>query len=53
MNNKNYKLTYDLVTTVGIEHVEAQFMYFETCITTLKHLSEHCNIDNITINTIK
>lgn len=53
MYNKNYILTYDLLTNVGYEHIEAQFKYFETCIMTLKHLSQHCNIDNITINSIK
>ena len=53
MQNKNYTLTYDLLTNVGYEHIEAQFKYFETCITTLSHLSKHCNIDNIKINSIK
>ena len=53
MNKKSYKLSYDLLTNVGSEHVEAQFKYFETCIMTVKHLSQHCNIDNITITSIK
>ena len=53
MKNKSWKLTYDLLTTDGVEKIEAQFMYFETCIMTVKHLSQHCNIDNINISLIK
>lgn len=53
MVKKEWKLTYDLITNVGTEHIRAQFEYFETCIMTVKHLSQHCNIDNITINSIK
>lgn len=52
-NNKSYRLTYDIITTQGIEHVEAQFMYFETTVRTVMNLSKHCNIDNIHISLIK
>ena len=52
-NNKSWKLTYDLLTTDGIEQIETQFMYFETCIMTVKNLSKHCSIDNINISLIK
>jgi len=53
MKTKSYKLTYDLLTNVGYEHVEAQFKYFETCMMTVKNLSKHCSIDNIHISLIK
>lgn len=53
MNYKSWKLTYDLLTTEGVEQIEVQFMYFETCMMTVKNLSKHCNIDNIKINSIK
>ena len=53
MKTKSYELTYDLLTNVGAEHIRAQFKYFETCIMTVKHLSQHCNIDNIKITSIK
>ena len=53
MQNKSWKLTYDLITTEGIEKVNAQFMYFETCIMTVNNLGKHCNIDNIKISLIK
>ena len=52
-NNKSWKLTYDLLTTDGIEKIEAQFVYFETCLMTVKNLSKHCCIDNINISLIK
>ena len=53
MNNKTWQLTYDLLTTDGIEKVKAQFMYFETCIMTVNNLGKHCHIDNIKISLIK
>lgn len=53
MNNKSWKLTYNLLTNDGVEKIEAQFMYFETCIMTVKNLSKHCCIDNIHISLIK
>lgn len=53
MNNKSWQLTYDLLTNGGIEKVNAQFMYFETCMMTVKNLSKHCCIDNIHISLIK
>ena len=53
MQNKSWKLTYDLITTEGIEKVNAQFMYFKTCIMTVNNLGKHCNIDNIKISLIK
>lgn len=52
-DNKSYRLTYDLITNQGMEHVEAQFMYFETTVRTVMNLSKHCNIDNIHIELIK
>ena len=52
-NNKSWKLTYDLLTTDGVEKIEAQFVYFETCLMTVKNLSKHCSIDNINISLIK
>ena len=52
-NNKSWKLTYDLLTTDGVEKIEAQFTYFETCLMTVKNLSKHCSIDNIIISLIK
>ena len=52
-NNKSWKLTYDLLTTDGVEKIEAQFMFFETCLMTVKNLSKHCHIDNIHISFIK
>ena len=53
MNNKSWKLTYDLITTEGVVKIEAQFMYFDTCMMTVKNLSKHCSIDNIHISLIK
>ena len=53
MVKKEWQLTYDLITTDGIEPIEVQFMYFETCIMTVNNLSKHCNIDNIHISYIK
>ena len=53
MENKNYSLTYDLLTSTGFEHVELQLNYFETCIATLSQLYKHSIIDNIHINSIK
>lgn len=52
-NNKSWKLTYDLLTTNGVEKIEAQFAYFETCWMTVRNLSKHCSIDNIHISFIK
>ena len=52
-NNKSWQLTYDLLTTDGVEKIEAQFVYFETCLMTVKNLSKHCSIDNINISLIK
>ena len=53
INNKNYVLTYDILTNAGFENVELQLNYFETCIATLSHLSKHSIIDNIKITSIK
>ena len=53
MENKSWKLTYDLITNQGTEKIETQFMYFETCIMTVNKLSKYCNIDNIHISYIK
>ena len=53
MKNKNFLLTYDLLSSSGFEHVELQLNYFETCIATLSQLYKHCIIDNIHINSIK
>lgn len=53
MNKKTWKLTYDLLTTEGVEKIEAQFMYFDTYMMTVKNLSKHCSIDNIHISLIK
>ena len=53
MENKNYSLTYDLLSSSGFEHVELQLNYFETCIATLSQLYKHSIIDNIHINSIK
>lgn len=53
MQNKSWKLTYDLITNQGTEKIEVQFMYFETCIMTVNNLGKHCNIDNIKISLIK
>ena len=52
-NNKSWKLTYDLLTTNGVEKIETQFMYFETCMMGVKNLSKHSSIDNIKIERIK
>ena len=52
-NNKSWKLTYDLLTTDGVEKIETQFTYFETCLMTVKNLSKHYYIDNIHISLIK
>ena len=53
MENKSWKLSYDLLTTEGLEKIEAQFMYFESCMMAVKNLSKHCSIDNIHISLIK
>jgi hypothetical protein len=53
MVKKEWKLTYDLITNEGVEPFEVQFMYFETCINTVRNLAKHCNIDNIKITSIK
>ena len=53
MKNKSWKLTYDLLTTEGVEKIEAQFRYFDTCMMTVKNLSKHFCIDNIHISLIK
>lgn len=53
MQNKTWKLTYDLLTNDGVEKNEAQFMYFDTCMMTVKNLGKHCCIDNIHISLIK
>ncbi len=49
MKNKTWKLTYELLNNEGVENIEVQFMYFETCIMTVNNLRKHCNIDNIKI----
>ena len=49
MVKKEWQLTYDLITTEGVEPIEVQFMYFETCINTVRNLAKHCAIDNIHI----
>ena len=53
MKNKNFQLSYDLLSSAGFEHVELQLNYFETCIATLSQLYKHSIIDNIHINSIK
>lgn len=53
MQDKTWQLTYDLITTEGVENIEVQFRYFETCMMTVKNLSKHCCIDNIHISLIK
>ena len=53
MQNKTWQLTYDLLTNEGVEKIEVQFMYFETCIMTVNNLGKHCHIDNIKISLIK
>lgn len=53
MENKSWKLSYDLLTTDGVEKIEAEFMYFETCMMTVNNLGKHCHIDNIKISLIK
>ena len=53
MQNKTWQLTYDLFSNDGVEKIEAQFMYFDTCMMTVKNLSKHCCIDNIHISLIK
>lgn len=53
MQNKTWQLTYDLLTTEGVEKVKAQFIHFETCMMSVKNLSKHCSIDNIHISLIK
>ena len=53
MQNKTWQLTYDLLTNEGIENIEVQFMFFETCIMTVNNLGKHCCIDNIKISLIK
>ena len=52
MNNKTWKLSYNLITSDGIEPIESQFMYFETCMAILKSLNNHCYIDDINIKRI-
>lgn len=51
--SKQWKLTYDLLTTDGVEKIEVQFTYFETCLMTVRNLAKHCSIDNISITMIK
>lgn len=53
MDKKEWKLTYNLITNEGVENIEVQFRYFETCIMTVNNLSKHCCIDNINISFIK
>lgn len=53
MKDKSWKLTYNLLNNEGVEKIEAQFMYFDTCMMTVKNLSKHCCIDNIHISLIK
>ena len=53
MYNKSWELTYNLLTNEGVEYVKEQFIYFETCLMTVKNLSKHCHIDNIKISLIK
>lgn len=53
MKNKNWLVTYDLITADDVEKIEVQFMYFETAIMTVKNISKHCCIDNIHISLIK
>lgn len=53
MKNKNWKVTYDLLTADNVEKIEVQFMYFETAMMTVKNISKHCSIDNIHISLIK
>lgn len=53
MKNKNWKVTYDLLTADNVEKIEVQFMYFETAMMTVKNISKHCCIDNINISLIK
>ena len=53
MNNKSWKLTYDLLTAKGVEKIETQFMYFDTCMMSINNLSKLCCIDNIHISLIK
>ena len=53
MQNKSWQLTYDLLTNEGIEKIEVQFMYFETCIMTVNNLGKHYHIDNIKISMIE
>lgn len=53
MKNKNWKVTYDLITADDVEKIEVQFMYFETAMMTVKNISKHCCIDNIHISLIK
>jgi len=51
--DKQWKLTYDLLTCDNVEKIEVQFKYFETCLMTVKNLSKHSCIDNINISLIK
>ena len=53
MKNKNWKVTYDLITADNVEKIEVQFMYFETAMMTVKNISKHCCIDNSHISLIK
>ena len=53
MENKQWKLTYDLLTCDNVEKIEVQFTYFETCLMTVRNLAKHCSIDNINISMIK
>lgn len=51
--DKQWRLTYDLLTCDNVEKIEVQFTYFETCLMTVKNLSKHSCIDNINISMIK
>lgn len=51
--DKQWKLTYDLLTCDNVEKIEVQFTYFETCLMTVRNLAKHSAIDNISISMIK
>lgn len=51
--DKQWKLTYDLLTCDNVENIEVQFTYFETCLITVRNLAKHYSIDNINISMIK
>lgn len=53
MQDKSWELTYDLITIEGVENIEVQFRYYDTCLMTLKNLGKHSYIDNIKISLIK